>query len=286
MNVPSATKSPSSIAYDYQTIKITQSRIDKGLVAIPVGLTRFFPDHNTTIYLYLGYSSEYLPKRYSSVSSKTGEARIGGMSSWFKEAGVQNNDEIVFQVVDREKRHFRLIPEKLFLAKTAEIQSSLDTSQNEPEALSSIKRLADLTLVDNRAVILNEYFRLAKSEINQRKSVLRRSHPGKESAPSHIRILLGNVYQGRCQVCSFCFLKKDRQPYFEIHHINPHRGNDFRNLVLVCANCHRQFEFAHVRKHFNDEGWLTAFNFNGNLYSLNQRSLEKGSGSAFKEIYY
>ncbi len=39
----------SEINYSYITIKATQSRIDKGLIAIPVSLTKWFPVHIDTI---------------------------------------------------------------------------------------------------------------------------------------------------------------------------------------------------------------------------------------------
>lgn len=47
----------SGINYSYITIKVTQSRIDKGLIAIPVSLTKWFPDHAETIRVYLDDST-------------------------------------------------------------------------------------------------------------------------------------------------------------------------------------------------------------------------------------
>lgn len=43
----------SQINYSYTTIKVTQSRINKGLIAIPVTLANWFPGHNDTIQVYL-----------------------------------------------------------------------------------------------------------------------------------------------------------------------------------------------------------------------------------------
>ena len=48
-------ESVSSINYPYKTIKITQSRIDKGLVAIPVSLAiEWFRNCNTIIKVQYG----------------------------------------------------------------------------------------------------------------------------------------------------------------------------------------------------------------------------------------
>jgi len=46
-------QSRSAINYSYATIQITQSRVDKGLIAIPMSLAEWFPDYNTTIQVYL-----------------------------------------------------------------------------------------------------------------------------------------------------------------------------------------------------------------------------------------
>ncbi len=43
----------SPISYNYATIKITQSRIDKGLMAIPAALAGWFPGRNDAIQVYL-----------------------------------------------------------------------------------------------------------------------------------------------------------------------------------------------------------------------------------------
>jgi hypothetical protein len=49
-------KKPSEISYNYATIKITQSRIDKGLLAIPIGLAESFPRQNKDVEVYLNDS--------------------------------------------------------------------------------------------------------------------------------------------------------------------------------------------------------------------------------------
>lgn len=62
-------KSISEINYDYQTIKITQSRIDKGLLAIPKTFSQFLPSQNSKIKVSLDDSEKYEIKNFSSFYS-------------------------------------------------------------------------------------------------------------------------------------------------------------------------------------------------------------------------
>ena len=59
-------------------------------------------------------------------------------------------------------------------------------------------------------------------------------------------------------------------PYYEIHHIDSSLGHYLKNLVLVCANCHRQFTYANVQEYFNKENWLTKVVFNEVEHAVNQ----------------
>lgn len=93
-------KSVSSINYPYTTIKITQSRIDKGLIAVPISLAKeWFPKINTIIKVKLGNSNLLQFKNYSSYRSKTREARIGGLAEWFQQNKIIDGDEIVIQLL-------------------------------------------------------------------------------------------------------------------------------------------------------------------------------------------
>ena len=71
-------------------------------------------------------------------------------------------------------------------------------------------------------------------------------------------------------------MKRDNSPYYEIHHLEPKLGHYPKNLVLVCANCHRQFEYANVKKTFNKDGWLIKVFFNQKEYLLKQAIDELG----------
>ena len=77
LNKSQLVQSKSKINYSYSTIKITQSRLEKGLVAIPISFAEWFPSYNTTIKIYLDDSSDLYNKNYSSYTSSTRECRIG-----------------------------------------------------------------------------------------------------------------------------------------------------------------------------------------------------------------
>lgn len=279
-------QSKSNINYSYSTIKITQSRIDKGLIAIPVSLAEWFPAHNTTVQVYLDDSEVLHTKNYSSYTSSTRECRIGGVAEWFKENQIKGGDEIVVQLIDKENSIYKLIPEHKFLIKTQALQKSFDDSEDEAGASEQITKLSRWTDLDAQKVILNEYRRLIDTiKVEKRRYIERPPSRTGENVPYNLRVLLGNIYRGHCQVCDFWFLKQDNNPYFETHHIDPSLGNSPKNIVLVCANCHRQFEYANVRPERNDDGWLIRVFFNDRNYSINQIVLKMEFEGFFKKLF-
>ena len=100
-----------------------------------------------------------------------------------------------------------------------------------------------------------------------------------------MRALLRQLYQGHCQVCDFWFLKRNNEPYFEIHHLDARGGHHPKNLVVVCGNCHNQFEHADVAPEYNDEQWLIGVHFNKTLHQVNQIVLTAKMLSFSKELF-
>jgi len=278
------TKSP--ISYSYATIRLTQSRIDKGLIAVPVALAGWFPDHNADIQIHLDDSLLSQSKRYSSYNSSTKECRIGGVKQWFDENDLKSGDEVVVQVIDKENLAYRLIPEKDFVAATQELQSSFDDSPNELEASEKLASLSGWTNTGRGGVALNEYLRLVATSVPAKRPLTGgRFSRSRETAPPSLRTLLGQLYQGRCQVCDFWFLKRNKAPYFEVHHLDATRGHHPKNLVVVCGNCHNQFEHADVVPDFNDEQWLIRVHFNRNQHQVNQLALATRVPDFSKELF-
>ena len=62
--------------------------------------------------------------------------------------------------------------------------------------------------------------------------------------------ILKNLYNGKCQICNFTFKKKKDKNYSETHHIIPLGDNgseEIKNVIIVCANCHKQLHYADVK---------------------------------------
>jgi hypothetical protein len=284
--ISQAIKRKSEIIYDYSTVRITRSRIEKGLIAIPLSLANWFPRYNTTIKVFLGDSHVMRNKHYSSYTSSTRECRIGGMSEWFRLNKIKDGDEIVIQLVDKEKFIYRLVSEQGFICKTQKLQENLDNSKDEIEASDIITNISRWTDSNKEEVTLREYRRLVDTmPIKERRYISQRSKQARESVPVGLRLLLCGVYRGHCQVCDFWFLKKDGEPYFETHHIDPSKANHPKNLVLVCANCHRQFEYANVIHKFDKQNWLIRVSFNKKIHIVNQVFLREKFKEPFKELF-
>ena len=276
----------SNIFYDYTTIKITQSRIDKGLIALPKSVYDWFPKYNTDIKILLNDSPILRLKNYSSYESSTRESRIGGMREWFRENNIKEGDEIVIQVIDKQNHIYRIIPEKIFITKLKEFQKNFDDSTDDEEAEVRIKSVATWTGELKSKVIISEFLRLLdKVKVQDRIARSRELSKTRERASASIRYILGEIYKGHCQVCDFWFLKKNDKSYFEIHHINPIRGDDLKNILVVCANCHRQFEFADSKLFFNPEEWLIAVKFNEKLSVVDQFYLRIDIKEFYKHIH-
>lgn len=279
-------KSKSTITYPYATIKITQSRIDKGLIAIPMALAEWFPAHNATIEVYLNDSPVSQIKRYSSYASSTRECRIGGVREWFQQNNIKSGDEIVIQLIDKERFVYRLIPERNFVLTTQELQRNFDESKTEQEASETITTLAEWTRLSRGNVVLTEYYRLVNTPYSEGRRYIKRSvSRTRESVPANLRALLADIYKGCCQVCDFWFLKRDRKPYFEVHHLDPEKGHHPKNVLVVCGNCHNQFEHANVRQDFNDDGWLIRVSFNETIYPVKQAALITSLEPSFKKLF-
>ena len=157
-------RNKSEINYSYITIKITQSRIDKGLIAIPVLLTKLFPDHADTIQVYLDNSTILQTKKYSSYNSTTRECRIYGMKEWFEKNKIKNGAEIVIQLIDKDKFVYRLINEANFIIKTQQIQNEFDNSTNEQEALQNLIEIANWTKATEEIVKISQIIPLEKTD--------------------------------------------------------------------------------------------------------------------------
>ena len=272
----------SSLNYSYKTIRVTQSRINKGLLAIPISLIDNFPKTRTQIKILLNNGKEYFSKNFTPYNSSSRECRIGGMKGFFNMNNLKDGDELVIQILGEGK--YRILTEKKFEQIIKKTELEYDTAKSEQSAYDKIKKLAEITNIQINQVIKNEFLRLSNSDIKKRKHITRSITKGKENVPISLRKLLTEVYQGKCQVSGFGFLRKDGKPYFEIHHIDPGIGNHLKNLLIVCPNVHAQFTHTNLQQQFDNEGWLRKVKFNNDEYLVIQY-IDKLHKKIYKEIH-
>jgi len=250
----------SKIPFSYKTIRVTQSRIDKGLLAIPVSLVDYFPKRKTNIYIAFGESLKVSQKNFTPYTSSSRECRIGGMRTFYENFKIKDGDELVVQILDDKK--YKILTEKQFENSVKKSEQELDKSKDEKEADSKLKKITTVTNVNFQETLLSEYLRLSRNELGKRKYHNLRIGKRKEGVPPSIRKILTEIYNGKCQITQFSFLMTNGIPYFEIHHIIPHLGNHLKNLLVVCPNIHAQFTYAKVKEFFDQEGWLRKVKFN------------------------
>jgi hypothetical protein len=167
-----------------------------------------------------------------------------------------------------------------------ELQYSFDNSETEKEASEKITVLAQWTDFDKNTVTFNEYYRLINTlPIKGRQYINKPSSRARETVPANLRTLLEYLYMGKCQICDFGFLKRDKKPYFEIHHLDPLKGHHPKNLLVVCGNCHNQFEYADVKQAFNEDEWLVRVSFNERTYPVKQAMIDIKAEFFSKQLF-
>lgn len=258
----------STIDYDYVTIGLTQSRINKGLLAIPVSLTENFPKKKTKVHVFFDDSGFPVERNFTPYESSSRECRIGGMREFYEKNNMKEGDEIVIQLLDENR--YRILSEHKFKLVVNEYQNEFDTSESEQKAEEKIKSLAIITNTAKKTVIASEFLRLSRKAIEPRKYREQRSERGKEIVSHSIRELLADIYEGKCQLTEFTFLMKNGKPHFEIHHIRPEYGHHLKNLLVVSPNVHAQFEYANVEERFDEDGWLRKVKFNEREFTVKQ----------------
>jgi hypothetical protein len=260
-------KVKSHIPFDYITVKTTKSRIDKGLLAIPVSLIDLFPRTSTKIFLINETGKEEI-KSFTPYNSSSRECRIGGLKEFYTKNTIKDGDELVIQLFDDDK--FKIIPERIFEKDVLDLETKIEKSRDEKETNKLLTQLSQITNKNSKEVLKSEFARLSNNEISERKTKEIPKSRVNENVPFSIKKILLGLYDGKCQVSGFTFLMKSGTPYFEIHHINPSIGNHFKNLLLVSPNVHAQFTYANLEQSFDNQGWLRKVKFNNQSHKVFQ----------------
>ncbi|MGA2905749.1 MAG: HNH endonuclease, partial [Candidatus Korobacteraceae bacterium] len=139
------------------------------------------------------------------------------------------------------------------------------------EAEQQLTILGRLARKRPREVAQEELLRIVQQSARQpRPRVLPAVAERREGVPAGTRVLLRELHDGKCQICSFTFEKRNGEPYFEIHHLDPRIGHHPTNLLVVCPNCHAQLEHAMLGDFRWAGHWLVGLSINGKRLSVRQ----------------
>lgn len=254
------------------TIRVSASRLAKRLLAVPQKFKNLFPRKKGEIQVLFDDGEKIETLTFAPYDPRVKESRIFGLSRWFLKRHVQQGDVVSVTIEDRDKGIYRIALDRFVRErqeKTA--RDKLRSARTEEKAQEGLSTLVLLARKRPRQVAQEEILRIAQQARCQPRPRL--STPASyryEGAPAGIRILLREVHQGKCQICSFAFKKRDGEPYFEIHHLDPELGHHPTNVLLLCANCHAQFEHAMVTDYEWASNWLVGVIINGKRFDLRQ----------------
>jgi hypothetical protein len=275
-------KIKTDLPLNYTTIKTTKSRIEKGLLAIPVSLIDIFPRNTNKIFL-VNEHGKTESKIFTPYKSSSRECRIGGLRAFYTHYNVADGEELVIQSLDDDK--FRIIPERIFQKILKTQLTNFEKSTSENEMKHSLSQISATTNLSQNEVLKNEFVMLSKEKIEVRKFVKKNQTLVREKVPYSIRKILLELYSGKCQVTNFTFLTKNKNPYFELHHINPDKGNHLKNLLVVSPNTHAQFTHCNLEQSFDAQGWLKKIKFNDNEFNVFQ-AIDKLTNDFDKIVHF
>lgn len=275
-------KVKSNLPLSYITIKTTKSRIEKGLLAIPISLIDLFPKTGSKIFL-VNQNGVIEEKSFTPYNSSSRECRIGGLRAFYENYQILDGEELLVQLIDENK--FKILPERVFSEKLKNVLSEFETSNDETHAENILSKITEITNLPKSEVLKNEFVMLSNTKMEYRKKVGRNATSVRESVPYSIRKILLDLYKGECQLTNFTFLTKGGNPYFELHHIDPDKGNHLKNLLVVSPNIHAQFTYANLEQYFDNDGWLRKVKFNQNEHTVYQ-VIDKLPKEFEKEIHF
>jgi 5-methylcytosine-specific restriction endonuclease McrA len=254
------------------TIRASASRLGKGLLAIPQKFKDWFPSQKGPIQVIFDDEEKARALTFHPFDPVVKENRIFGLAQWFSKRGVRDGDVISITLEDVDKRLYRIALDRYVREREEQkARHGLSAARTDSEAEQELGTLSRLTKRRPRQVAQEELLRIAQESPRQpRPRISPVAAERHEVVPSGIRVLLRELHDGECQLCSFTFEKRNGEPYFEIHHLDPEVGHHPSNLLVLCPNCHAQFEHATVTD-FKWVGiWLVSVTINGKRIAVRQ----------------
>lgn len=254
------------------TIRATASRLDKGLLAVPQKFTDWFPGEKGHIQVVFDDEEKTKRLTFHPYNPVVKENRIFGLGRWMSKRSVREGDLISITVEDPNRHVYRIALDRYVQEREEHrTRQELHAARTDLDAERQLSTLSRLTKRRPRKLAQEELLRIAQQSLRQpRPRVSPTATERHEGVPSGIRVLLRELHDGKCQLCSFTFEKRNGQPYFEIHHLDPEVGHHPGNLLVLCPNCHAQFEHATITD-FKWVGiWLVSVTINGQRMAVRQ----------------
>ena len=263
------------------SIRASASRLEKGFLAIPQRFRGWFPSERGQILVVFDDEEKSKTLTYHPYGPEVKENRIFGVGRWFSKRGVADGDLISITLEDLDRRLYRIASDRYIREREErKARQKLQSAQTDAEAEQELRTLSRLTKKGPRQQAQEELLRIAqKSPRQPRPRVFPRPAERRENVPPGIRVLLRELHRGRCQLCSFTFQKRNGEPFFEIHHLDPGIGHHPSNLLVVCPNCHAQFEYAEITDWKWSDSWLIAVAINGKRVPVRQPLAHESIGA-------
>lgn len=261
--------SPSKLSF---TIRATASRLEKGFIAIPQKFKNWFPEERSKIRLAFDDEDVTTEVTFHPHDPSGKETRVFGTKEWFSKRQIVPGDLITISVENQTERVYRVVLDRFLREKEQrESRQRLESAATESDAQHELSTLVRLARKRPRRVAREELLRLVQHTAPEKRlRVASNVSDRHETVPAGIRVLLRELHDGKCQLCSFTFQKRNGQPYFEIHHLEPAVGHHPANLLVICPNCHAQLEHAMVTDLERDGIWLTSLRINGRRVAVRQ----------------
>lgn len=254
------------------TIRVSASRLEKGLLAIPQKFKDWFPSEKGQIEVVFDDEEKAKALTFHPFDREIKESRIFGLGRWFSKRGVREGDVISITLEDLDRRLYRIALDR-FVRERGEqkARQKLQAARTDVEAEQELNTLSRLTRKRPREVAQEELLRISQESPRQpRPRIFPRAIERHEGVPSGIRVLLRELHNGKCQLCSFTFEKRNGEPYFEIHHLDSEVGHHPTNLLVVCPNCHAQLEHGKVTDSKWAGNWLISVTINDKRVAVRQ----------------
>jgi hypothetical protein len=256
-------------------IRATRSRIEAGLLAIPSASLAAFPASRSTISVRFDESVTAAGRTFIPGATSAKEARIYGLSEWFRTAAIEPGDLIRISVIESEPPVYWLIREDRY--RNLVVGTLIERGEKAPtvsDAEAAVTTLRRFTGRRSKEIIKQEIAGFAGRYEEERRRAKRYGEARLPARP-WVRALLGELYEGRCQLCAYTFQMASGRPYYEIHHIAGEHGDDPRNLLLVCSNCHAKLTHGTVANLQFRDGWLIEVTLCGSRVRVKQLTIAK-----------